>query len=46
MSKFFLDIKGSLLENLNCVSYYDGIYIKKCKHQLTPFVVGISQSVW
>ena len=40
----FSDSKGSLLGNLNCVHCTDD-YIKKCKHQLTPFVVGVSQSV-
>ena len=41
----FWDIKGCLKENFNCVHCTDNIYIKKCKHRLTPSVVGISQSV-
>ena len=40
----FSDTKGSILGNLNCVHCTDD-YIKKLKHQLTPFVVGVSQSV-
>ena len=39
------DIKGCLKENFNCVHCTYNIYIKKCKHRLTPFVVRISQSV-